>query len=786
MAYDPSSSPTQPMAANDFVYRQLSSFMASDSMRIQQANAESAQAITSMLAPLFTGGRELAQLRSSANLMDRIIASSLPIGGAALAEMAGYGAGAAFGAAQNMFSYGGMTLQGPGGVMPMNGYGLGAEMLSNQLWSMMKPSVFTPTGAANLQQTYGLSPQDVGMTLQELSRRGSFAGMNAGTMETLTATRIAELKQQAASTGNSQMASDLQQLNPGDFYVAADPGLMGKVNKWKDDALRTVNELKQVFGDLQPSVLLGELEKLTGVDVGRPGQMRAGMQALSRSIITGAAEGMSPTEALEFRAASTSTLDSMLSSRAGLPSGSFYRSAAAMASIVDETALPAYREHRAGGGFRTKGEIATRKAADMATMLQNNPELVESMYAAAVMGDTDGGRALAEGIDAFAGAGTEAARQQSRLNQAALLRQHFGARSGSLINTLGRDSMMEFVALNRPDLLERVGGAVGAADQASMVGDFRQFLGMMTPGAARAFGGLDNGARVLHGLFSGLDPSQRQMMLDGNYTGLAGVQIPGLGDAGGLLGNLAGNMGGAQLGHLLRNINAAVLTSPNTSALLSGPGAVAASRARTSETIEGISNRGRSPMSVTQKILQTALGGDLPETDQVMLDFARGAEEGKTGSLISRYKINGGLGLDVTEAQAKELAGQLAASGENLYRMFGIDPKAKDAGTQLAKALGQSGALGKVANGLGRDPSQIIGISDKDGSAGLEIARDPSKLREKYNNELAEIRGEPITQKAAAAADKSVAAAAQSGTLNLTVHAPEGIFRMPGTYDIKR
>lgn len=751
-------------------------------MRINAANAPSAQAFTNMMSPFLTGGRSMMELRASDNFFDKLVGNTLPLLGTAAAEQMGIGAGSTLSALQNMFSYGGMRVRdGSGALIPMNGYGFGAEMLAGQMFSTMQSQLWNPNGSTNMQGTYGLLPADVGATLNEVQRRGAFSGTIAGQLETLTSGRIDELKNQAINSGNQKMLSDLESMRPGETYVSMDPGLVTKVQAWQDEALSTVSALKQVFGNLRPEVLLQELESLTGMDLGRPGQMRAAAAQLQTIINQGTAAGMSPSEMLQFHAASSATLDSMLSNRMGMPVGSFARSAASMAEFVNAYALPAYDEHTANQGFRSRGEVATRKAADMASMLARSPEMLEAAWYAASMDAGSAGRAeLMGGIEAMQNAGSADAQIAARRNLAAMVGRISGGRSGAALDVLGADSMMDFIATRAPEVMRSLGTSLAQGDQAAMVGDFRQIMGMFS-GASRAFGGLDASATAMHSLFTNLSPQQRASMLEGDYGALRGVQAGSIQDVGAYLQSKAGSMSPGQLDQILGTVNAAVMTSPNLSSILSGAGRQQYDIATSVAALNNTDQRGRSSLSVVDKILQVALGGQLPETDRVMLDFAEGA-----GATIDKYTINKDLGLDVTPEQAQQLAKSMAGTGGNLYRTFGINPNDRDAAAQLAKAMAGAGGAGRVAELLGQDPGQIVGMSADDKGTSLRIARDPGALRKQYQEELDQIAGRKPEDKAKEAAEKGAArGGSMSGPLTITINAPNGSTTLGGAFDFK-
>lgn len=781
------SAPLDPQLATNMQTFQTMQWMLQEQQRIQLANMQVSKAFTNVISPFVVGNQSMQDLRTSNNVFDRLLGNALPMFGAAVAEMTGFGGGSTMGAMQNMFGYGNMRVRDQSGAMlPMNGYGYGADMLANQFFSQVQSSIWNQNGSVNLRNTYGLMPQDVGETLNAINRRGAFNGTVAGTMETLTPSRMMELRNQAIDTGNQRMLDDLQSLKPGDNYVSLDPSVAGKVSRWQDEALRTVSELKQIFGNLKPEVLLGELERLTGVDVGRPGQLRVGAASLQNIINRGAAAGMSAQEALQFHAASASTFDAMMANRTGMPQGSFMRSAASMANVIDAYALPAYAEGVANGGFRSRGEVATRKAADMASALTQSPELLEAAWYAASFGaDSEQGAALLQGMNAFNSAGSPEAQAAARRNLAALIQKNVGTRTGAAIDIYGADSMMDYIATKDPRIAGMLGKTLAQYDQAAMVGDFRQMLGTFTS-ASKYMGGLDAGASALHSLYTTLTPEQRDAMLAGDYGKLKGVTAPGIGDVGDYLNGLKGKMGDSQLKGMLTAINAGVITNPNMSGMVTGAAQAEADAASGKVAADKTDVRGRSTLGFMDKLLQTALGGQLPENDRIMMDYAEGIEKSGEGGLVSRYRINDKLGLSVNADQAKRLAGTLAGGGANLYREFGINPKDPDAAAKLAKALSGSGAAGRVAELIGMDPGQIVGMSTGENGSTLNIANDPGELRKRYEDELNQIRnpGKQANMEGKQAA-KGNQVTPMAGALSITINDPKGTFRSGGTFTIK-
>lgn len=762
----------------------LEQYMAQARQVQSTVQAPLAQQLGSAMLQMLMPGHTAKELQSSSSLVDQVMGHMAPTFGAYGASMLGLSPASMITAAQNMFSQGGMQVRGANGgpTIPLIGYGPTADRMTGQAWETMQNQFFNPGGSMNLRNTYGANADDLGALMQEMQRRGGFAGESAGSYERLTSDRLSSLRSGAQSSGNQALMQELSGLGAGDILVTPDPTLGTRAAAKVQEAAKTLSELRQVLGNLPVQEIFGELERLTGQDISSHGR---GMQMLNSRMAGGMAAGLSSHQSLAFNSATTSTLDSLLSGMTGNPSGSFYQASAAMSGVVDRYSHAAFLEQQAAGGKRQRGEIGAAMSSDVSRLLLEAPELTEAMFGASTLAKGSAGQQrLLDSISAYGSAGTVEARMEARRRMSHSLQQEAGFRPGSLINGLGADGIWADVAARNPELIDSSTRALLGTDQAAMVGDYQRFVASSSRGYGAALGGDARAAAFMQQIHQRLSPDQRAAAMAGDLSGISGISLDGFGDAATAVAAANSRIRGATSGNfgfsdLMQHVDAQRNASPRMAGEVSAGGLSAFEKRAGEQALANMATRGQNSYGgLLQQGLHGLLGGEIPMEDQVMIDFAKG----RGGKELSRYNITGDGGLDVTDGQAETMAKQFANAGAHLYAAFGLE-----AGNVkgLAAALKKPGGAGKAAQLLGQNPGAIAGV-DKNERGGLDfvMAGDPSKLRDAYEDDIAQISGREAPKRtlrdAAASSGNS-----QPTQVSFTFNTPGGVQKLTGTMTSK-
>lgn len=698
-------------------------------------------------------GNTTEQLQRSRSLSDQIMGHAMPALATFGADMMGWSPMSMITASQQAARQGGFTLRSMDGseTVPVYG-GMAAHSIASGMNSAMGRFFQGPGGALNLDTTYGASREDIAAVTQDLQRRGAFAG-HAGTFETLTPERMAQLKSQAQ--GNPELAREMSGLAVGDQIVHQDPGLSGRVGDTIQSALRATRELRELLGNFKPQELFAEMERLTGMnfDPSRAGSMSHGLTQLQMRVAQGASVGLDSRTTLELGAASASTMDAVMAARTGMSPGSYYGAAAQMAGEANKHALVAWKEQQQGGGYRNLSEVMATTAGDMARIVTETPEMIEAGLGAARTSPGAGRDALLASIKAFGNAGTVSDRMEARRNMSRVYGDVTGLRPGAMIGAYGPDAILEHLRQQSPEILGSISEASMASNQSSMIGDFRRITGMEGSNSPynRALGGSDRSARFAMEMFQtvgGTDMRNLQSALQaGNMSGATDIasrfNLPTFGNAGAALGYANQHIDEASGGkQSIRDYMASMQQSIQMSDRLSPmvtQGALDNSSTFTASYLRQMNTNGGGPMSPWTQIEQGLMGDKAaPLGSQQLLNYAR---TNKDEDDMASFKINkeGGMVFDrrkdvedFTAIMASTKVGGL--NGINLFDKFGIKDNAdgsKNFGA-LENALQDPKNVAQV-NAWMKQGGVMMGGNDQ---GGVDVLRDPSKTQDAYNNEL--------------------------------------------------
>ena len=776
---------------------QVTQYYASETARIQALNNAPAQFFAGVGAD-FMGRGSIQQLRTSDGLFDRMLGEMLPMAGAAIAERMGMSPASMIAATQNTFSQGGMRLQSMNGqgFMPLQGYGPVADGLTNQMFGDLNARFTHPGGAMNLNTSYGASRDDIGAVMNEMQRRGVMAGEVAGFYEPMTAARRNSLKQEYGARGDTAAMSELDGIADGDLLVRPNHQAMAKAGDWVQTAVRNIQELRTMVGNLPVQELMSEMERLTGVDIGKPGMTDSAMTSMRQRVSQGRAVGMSPREAMEFNAATTSTMDAMMSARTGTPVGTYAGIAGVMSEGIDRAAMAAWRDQQAGGGHRLLPEIATSMAAGVSNLMTETPEMAESLYAASQFDPgSESYKRIMASVQAHGNAGSVSEREESRRNMANVFEQTYGVRSGALVNSMGLDNVYEHVKSINPDLLRQGRDVLMRTDQSAMGGDYGQLINSFHESSpyTAGLGGRERTAEFAQSMMQTFGANTindiTSALRSGDPAALAratnGAQLPGFGDAlnainyaqSGIYQSSNGNLGA---GDFLQHIQNRTQADPAFAAQQNAQGRAAFEQTMSNQAQVDLAGKGQQPIGSLEAAAQGLFGGEIPMEDQAMLQYGT-VNEHKSIHRINLTKDGSGLAVSEAEAAAlaKTMAGTDESGGTNIYAALGLTPGQDK---ELAAALATSKGMSVVSGALAANKDQIagLGLNDK-GEVGLVYSDDPKALKDAHDEELKTLRKGGQEKQAQRDATKD-AKASQPVVIHLTL--PNGsIASLNGTMD---
>lgn len=736
----------------------------SEQLRFQaEVTSPPAERIAATLASI-VGRGSVRELQNSPEALDQVMGRALPIAGAYAASQLGLSPATMVAGMNSIFEIGGTSLQSRGGYVPLAGVTAGGNQIAGRVFDLASRDLFHAGGAINLDRSYGASRDDVGNVYNELARRGVFAGDIAGTAVSMNAGLRSQMVSQALASGDVAGAKEIESMVDGTQVIQPNSALVSKIQSWRSQTLQSVQELRKVLGDLDVGSILSELERLTGVDIGQPGSLATAMMDFRQRVARGQAAGLTPTQSLEFTAATASTLDAHLTGRLGLPQGALGDVAASISGQVDRYALAAYRSGRGAGGYRELPEAATATASDLSKIIAETPELTEAMFAAANMEKGSSAyNQLVSSIQAYGSAYDQDSREAAMLDMARTTERVYGSRSGSLTSLHGMDNLLRHVQRVAPEVLGSGVDAAMRSNQASMRYDFEAIMDTQAGGApyAAALGGSARAAQFAQAMFQTFGgEDMKRLLAAGSAEAMAGIagdtQLPGFGSAANAImaaqGHISARSGGnVGMPDFLNYIAGQVQVSPNLASLVGGGALAQLDRGAADIMTSNLAGKNMDQVSVVADLEQKLLGGDVPLEDRALLQFG----EANSDATMRTLFFNEQGGLSMSEGQAKEFATTVAGKYD-LYSLLGVG-KGDHAG--LAKALSDGSNMGIVSSVL-QDADILAGKGELAGKDALIYSTDKDKLKKSYSDELARLRGEdpaatPTAPPSASAAGKT-------------------------------
>lgn len=733
--------------------------------RIMEVTSPPAERLARLMTD-FLGRGTAAELRNSSNPLDQLLGRAMPLAGAAAASHLGLSPATMIAGMSSIFDTGGTELRTRSGSMSLAGNSFAGNQIASQMFDASARDFFLPGGALNLKNTYGASRDDIGNVFNELQRRGVFAGDVAGYGVTMNQGVRSQMTKQAMDKGDMDAVREIESIADGDMMVKLNPALAAKGASWAKETLKSVQELRNVLGNLDVGTILSELERLTGTDIGKPGNLSNAMMDFRRRVAQGQAVGLSAQESLQFTAATASTMDAHLSARMGLPQGAMSDVAASMAGAVDRYSLAAFQTSRNSGGYRSLSDVAANMSADVSKSMTDSPELAEAMFAASRMkpGSVAYNNMMLS-IQAYGSAGTAEQRQNALMDMSRMTTQNLGTRAGALAEVIGVDNLMRHVQQTAPGVMNAGVEAALKSNQAAMGGDLERLIDTFDDRVpyARALGGSSRAAEFAQSVFQNFSGAERQQLLGaGDINAMMAIagdrQLPGFGSAANAFASaqarISSASGGAVgLSDFMGFTNDAVRASPNMAALMSGRDLSANDNFVRDFQTTNVASKGMTPLTFSQQLEQSMLGGEIPLEDQAFLSYGLRNKHGSMHSL----KFNEAGGLAATDKEAGDLAKQFKAmTGKfNLYDMMGVK-SGDDEGLAKALASGESGSL--VLRAM-QDADMLGSVGDNEkGERSLIFSDDKAGLQKAYQDELDKIKdgkaGKP-TQSAAPSAGNS-------------------------------
>jgi hypothetical protein len=774
--------PTQPRSTLDLLNEHIRWSDAARQAEQAQMMAAQNQTIKTLsdLASMSLFGNTTEQLQRSRSLGDQIMGHAMPALATFGADMLGWSPMSMITASQQAARQGGFTLRSMDGseTVPVYG-GMAAHSVGAGINSAMN-RFFQPGGALNLGTTYGASREDIAAVTQDLQQRGAFAG-HAGTFETLTSERMAQLKSQAQ--GNPALAKEMEGLAVGDQIIHQDPGLSGRVGDTIQSALRATRELRELLGNFKPQELFSEMERLTGMnfDPSKAGSMSQAVTQLQTRVAHGASVGLDSRTTLELGAATASTMDAVMAARTGLSPGSFYGAAAQLTGAANQHALVAWREQQQGGGYRNLSEVMATTAGDMARIVTETPEMIEAALGAARTNPGEGRDALLASIKAFGNAGTVDARMEARRNMARVYSDVTGLRPGAMIGAYGPDALLEHLRQQSPEMLSSIADASMNSNRNSMIGDFQRITSMEGSNSPynRALGGANRSAQFAMEMFQtvgGTDMRNLQSALQaGNMTEAtriaSGFNLPTFGNAGTALGyadqRITDASGGRQsvrdyMASMQQSVQLSERLAPlHTQGALGNSSTVAASYLRQMNAAEG------GPLSLWTQVEQGLLSDSAaPLGSQQLLNYAQNNGDEDRDDLVSIGFDKKTHGMEFADKKAVQDFEAVMRStkigglqGINLFSKFSLKDGDFDG---LEKALKDPANVAQV-HAWAKQGGLVMGPNDK---GGVDILKDPAKTQDAYNAAITKLNGSSTSTANASSGTK--------GDMTVNLHMPNG------------
>lgn len=456
----------------------------------------------------------------------------------------------------------GMRLNFGGQSHQFAGAGATTDLVSRHTFDMFQKNFYNNvTGAAMTNKTAGLNKTELGVLFNEISGRGGFSGMSAGTMHFLR-----DEKDRAASiarAGSPGEASALQNMPLRELNFLADPAYEKKMTKTMEDSASAVASLKNIFGSRSVKELVRNSELLTGANVAdNPSFVKGKLEQLNNVAM---AHGLNPTAMANNIMQLNQAAGGMVGN---MRMGSAIGFNAAMTAPGASDLYNGMRNQIAGrGGYIEKVEsdqISGMLAADQAIILQETPELAALATVLQQENRTTGEKQRARDlfkIYSKTGDPEERARVKADINK---FMGGFGISATDLVDRVGLADITRSLS---PETQTELADTLLKNDMSRMrSNDVRNTILNQGFASDKTFGGMSEKeiGDVMQGVFGSFNSDTQQKLMDNIgddaklrelVMGRSGLFEGGAAEAEGVLGaltNFRDKSGGDALGNLQR------------------------------------------------------------------------------------------------------------------------------------------------------------------------------------------------------------------------------------------
>lgn len=332
---------------------------------------------------------------------------------------------------QQMMGSGGMTLDGG----RFGGAGFVTDMTSQYMMDSVRNTFFDPTSGLANAQARGMDKDDFGDAGFAMSRRGMFAGMDAGGMKRINSKAgyeeyIGDLEKNKFTQVAKEARTHLNSLKEGDDIdiQAFNPNtdVFAKVNEMFKGAAKTISEFRDIFGPgLTASAAIEEAEKITGMSYADAGAGKAASAKLHKLKTISQVNGMDLHSMLTMdQTMAVSTAELMAQNHGGLPSDYARLAAASTPAIWEQSTVATQNRAESIRQSQLQGlghvstvsqdAVASLQMRAMTSILAESPYAVEAMYYAENNSDMspEDKAAIRSKVKALGGAGTVEARDK--------------------------------------------------------------------------------------------------------------------------------------------------------------------------------------------------------------------------------------------------------------------------------------------------------------------------------------------------------------------------------------
>lgn len=621
------------------------------------------------------------------------------------------------------------------GVTGLDGRLMGSGAITSdvtrELYQAYQSDFYSPTGAANTGMTSGFNDMQMGQLFQELGQRGAFSGMQIGSYSPIGQEELTNRMEAARMTGNTSEMEKLREFTSNTEIFKLDESAKSRISEYVSSAAETLGVIRDVFGDRPMQELMQQAELITGENFVSAGpEYVRGRLEQTRGMAR--AYGIDEGSMMNFNANTTSAIDGIMSSKAGMAPGSFRPFAAAVSPIADENALVAYHQQmRDAAAARERGEympvrsmqeIAALSGAGLANIALEEREVAEAGQALELFdADPETRAEVMAAMSEVGAARTPSERAAARERLSTLTSQKFGITPGELQGSLlGQNGMLN---TQSPQMREFIGkNVLSPSDQNRMSGNFDRLVsGTNMVERSGVFADKRAASDYMQTYMQSFNTETRRDLITALKSGdQAEVSriisenqefLPDGTSAADFIQQT--NAGGGALAKEMEMIERLKPRYAPLSNMISRQEMAASSRQQLVQSMrDGFFGGGSGPGSLAEGVWQGVLGGPGVSNGQ-LLDFL---EKGPGG--VQRMVVNedGSLNVDAAQAEAfMELAGD---KGNYLMQSFGLKP-GDHAG--LAKALSSVEGHSKLNQFL--KSSGMLSAYDREGDGlGLRVA----------------------------------------------------------------